>query len=107
MTVKTKEKCPSCDGTGEIEAAILFDTEIENSVSYVMNEQNEKQITLKLHPYIASYLTKTEKWWPWSRSVVKEWAKKNRGSIKVESSTNYTFMEYHIYNSRGEEIRLN
>jgi ribonuclease G len=72
-----------------------------------MNEQNEKQITLKLHPYIASYLTKTEKWWPWSKSIVKDWAKKNSGSIVVESSTNYTFMEYHIYNSRGEEIRLN
>lgn len=107
MSVKTKEKCPSCDGSGEIEASILFDTEIENSVNFVMNEQNEKQITLKLHPYIASYLTKTEKWWPWSKSIIKDWAKKNSGSIMVESSTNYTFMEYHIYNSRGEEIRLN
>jgi ribonuclease G len=107
MNVKTKEKCPSCDGSGEIEASVLFDTEIENSVSFVMKEQNEKSITLKVHPYIASYLTKTESWLPWSSSVIKEWKKQFGGDIVVESSTNYHFMEYHIYNSRGEEIRLN
>ena len=107
MNVKTKEKCPSCDGSGEIEASVLFDTEIENSVSFVMNEQNEKSITLKVHPYIASYLTKTEGWLPWSPSIIKNWKKQFEGEIVVESSTNYHFMEYHIYNSRGEEIRLN
>jgi ribonuclease G len=107
MNVKTREKCPSCDGSGEIEAAVLFDTEVENSVSFVMMEQNEKSITLKVHPYIASYLTKTESWLPWSKSVIKDWMKQFSGEIKVESSTNYHFMEYHIYNSRGEEIRLN
>jgi ribonuclease G len=107
MNVKTKEKCPSCAGSGEIEAAVLFDTEIENSVSFVMKEQNEKSITLKVHPYIASYLTKTESWLPWSKSVIKDWKKQFGGEILVESSTNYHFMEYHIYNSRGEEIRLN
>lgn len=106
MNVKTKEKCPSCGGTGEIEAAVLFDTEIENSVSFVMKEQNEKSITLKVHPYIESYLVKTESWLPWSRSVIKDWQKRFGGVIKVESSTNYHFMEYHIYNGRGEEIRL-
>ncbi len=107
MDIKTKEKCPSCGGSGEIEASVLFDTDIENSVSFVMNEQNEKSITIKVHPYIASYLTKTESWLPWSNSIVKGWKKQFSGDIKVESSTNYHFMEYHIYNSRGEEIRLN
>ena len=107
MNVKTKEKCPSCDGSGEIEASVLFDTEIENNVSFVMKEQNEKSITLKVHPYIASYLTKTESWLPWSKSIIKDWKKQFGGEITVESSTNYHFMEYHIFNSRGEEIRLN
>jgi ribonuclease G len=107
MDIKTKEKCPSCGGSGEIEASVLFDTEIENSVSFVMNEQNEKTITLKVHPYIASYLTKTESWWPLSNSIIKSWNKQFNGKITVESSTNYHFMEYHIFNSRGEEIRLN
>jgi ribonuclease G len=71
-----------------------------------MLEQNEKNVTLKVHPYIASYLNKTESWMPWSRSMVKDWNKKFGGNIKVESSTNYHFMEYQILNSRGEEIRL-
>lgn len=105
MDIKTKEKCPSCGGSGEIEASVLFDNDIENSVSFVLGEQNEKQITVKVHPYIAAYLTKSK--WPWSSSVVGQWKKKYKGDIQVETSTNYHFMEYHIFNSRGEEIRLN
>jgi len=105
MDIKTKEKCPSCDGSGEIEASVLFDHEIENSVGFVLNEQNEKTITLRVHPYIGSYLTKAK--WPWSTSVVKEWNKKYNGKISVETSTNYHFMEYRIFDSRDEEIRLN
>ncbi len=107
MDIKTKEKCPSCAGTGEIEASVLFDTEIENSVSFVLKEQNEKNITLKVHPYIAAYLTKRESWMPWSNTIVKGWMTSFGGTIVVESSTNYHFMEYKIFNSRGEEIRLN
>ena len=107
MDIKTKEKCPTCAGSGEIEASVLFDTEIENSVSFVLKEQNEKQITLKVHPYIKAYLTEKDGIWPWSSSIAKEWGKQMGGTIKVESSTNYHFMEYHIFDSRGEEIRLN
>ncbi len=105
MAVKTKEKCPSCSGSGEIEASVLFDQEIEHSVSFVLSEQNEKSITLRVHPYINAFLTKSR--WPWSSSVVGQWKKKYKGDIKVETSTNYHFMEYHIFDSRGEEIRLN
>lgn len=107
MDIKTREKCPTCGGTGEIEASVLFDTEIENSVSFVMKEQNEKDITLKVHPYMEAFLTKRESWWPWSTTMIKEWGKKFGGTIQVESSTNFHFLEYHIFNSRGEEIRLN
>lgn len=107
MDIKTKEKCPSCGGSGEIEASVLFDTEIENSVAFVMQEQNEKNILLKVHPYIESYLTKEEGFLFWAKSIVKNWNKKFGGKITVESSTNYHFMEYHIFDSRGEEIRLN
>jgi ribonuclease G len=105
MDIKTKEKCPTCGGTGEIEASVLFDSEIESSINFVMNEQNEKTITVKVHPYIAAYLSKKDGFF--SKSIAKKWAKRNSGSIEVESSTNYHFMEYHIFNSRGEEIRLN
>ena len=104
MDIKTNEKCPSCDGTGEIEASVLFDHEIENSVGFVLKEQNEKAITLRVHPYIGAYLTKAK--WPWSTSVVKKWNQQYNGKITVDTSTNYHFMEYHIFDSRDEEIRL-
>lgn len=107
MNIKTKEKCPSCGGSGEIEASVLFDQEVEQSVSFVLKEQNEKAITLRVHPYIGAFLTKKDSWQPWAQSVVSKWNKKYKGTIKVETSTNYHFMEYHIFDGRGEEIRLN
>lgn len=107
MNVKTMEKCPSCNGTGEIEASILFDQELESTVAFVLKNQNEKSILLRVHPYIGSFLTKKDGIWPWSKNLLQGWMKKHGGNIAIETSTNYTFMEYHIFDSRGEEIRLN
>lgn len=110
MDIKTREKCPTCLGTGEIEASILFEEELESSVRYVLNQQNEKSIVLKVHPYICSHLTKSD----WGKldsllggSIAQQWSKKYGKKISVETSSNYTMLEYHIFDSNGEEIRLN
>src|SRR5258705_10253893 len=56
--VTTVEKCPACDGTGEIKASVLFVDEIENNLRYFVSEQNEKLLTLTVHPYLESFLNK-------------------------------------------------
>lgn len=100
VDIKTKEKCPSCKGTGEIEASILFDDEIENNIKYVLEEQNENNITLKVHPYIGAYLSKG---FP---SIKLKWRFKYRKNVKVQTSSEYAFMEYHVFDQNGEEIRF-
>jgi hypothetical protein len=69
-----------------------------------------KSIVLKVHPYIGSHLTKSD----WGkldgimgRSIAQQWSRKYGKKISVETSTNYTMMEYHIFDANGEEIRLN
>lgn len=109
MDIKTREKCPTCNGTGEIEASILFDEELESSVRHVLEHQNEKAVTLKVHPYIGSYLTKGEfemLGFKMGDSVRKKWSAKYGKKIDVETSTAYTMLEYHILDANGEEIRL-
>jgi len=108
MDIKTREKCPTCNGTGEIEASILFEEEVENNVRFVLEQQNESSITLKVHPYIGAYLTKRERLLDLtgSTSVVGKWQKKYRKKIVVETSTAYTFLEFHIFDRNGQEIRL-
>jgi ribonuclease G len=46
MNIVTSEVCPTCNGTGTIRPTILLMDDIENNFNYILEEQNEKGITL-------------------------------------------------------------
>ncbi|GAA4844741.1 Rne/Rng family ribonuclease [Algivirga pacifica] len=67
LNIKTQEKCPTCNGTGKISASIMISDQIETDVEYILGMQNEKNVTLYLHPYLYSYfnnglISKRMKW---------------------------------------------
>ena len=96
----TAEKCPACDGTGEIKATILLIDDIKNSLSYIFKEQNEKRITIKVHPYIEAYLKKG------IFSIRWKWYREFKKRIRVEPVVSYHLMEFHFFNNAGEEIKI-
>ena len=103
--IVTAEKCPSCDGTGEIKATILILDEIENNIRYLAKEQNEKKLSLHVHPFIEAFLNRsTGLFLP--TSVRKKWQKKHNIILKVEPVSKYHFLEYHFFNEKGEEIKI-
>ena len=100
MNIVTTEVCPACNGTGTIRPTILLIDDIENNFNYILDEQNEKNITLCVHPYIEAYLkqgliTRQMKW------LVKygQW-------IKIKSNPAYQITEFHFFSSKDEEIKL-
>jgi len=98
MHISTTEKCPTCNGTGEISPSILFFDKIENHISSFLEKEKHKVLVLKLHPYVAAYL---------KRGLIPlnlKWRFRFKTRIKVVSISSYDFLEYHIFNSRGEEI---
>jgi ribonuclease G len=100
MNVQILEKCPSCDGTGEIRPSILITDDIENNISYLIREQNEKHFLLCVHPYIYAYFTKgffNRKW---------KWFLKYKQRIKLHPMPSYHFLEYHFFNKAGDEIKM-
>jgi ribonuclease G len=100
MHISTTEKCPTCNGTGEISPSILFVDKIENQISDLLEKEKHKSLTLKLHPYVASYLTK---------GIVPlhlKWRFRFKTRIRIDSISSFDFLEYHLFNSRGEEILL-
>lgn len=99
----TAEKCPACDGTGEIKSSMLLIDDIENNLRYLCREQNEKNLTLQVHPYVAAFL-KIDFWK--FKSFQWQWRKKFKRWIKVEPISAYHIMEYHFLNAQGEEIKL-
>lgn len=101
LKVETLEKCPSCDGTGQIKASMLLIDDIENNIRYFAQEQNEKQLLLKVHPFLETYLNKG-----FFTSIRKKWNKKFKCKLNIEPVSAYHFMEYHFFNKKGEEIKI-
>ncbi|WP_140938008.1 Rne/Rng family ribonuclease [Sphingobacterium lumbrici] len=100
MSIVTSEKCPACDGTGEIRSSIVLLDDIENNLSFILEEQNEKGITLCVHPYIDAYIKSGFI----SRRI--KWFFKYGKWIKVKSIQSYYLTEFHFFNSKEEEIKL-
>lgn len=100
MNVQILEKCPACDGTGEIRPSVLLTDDIENNISYLTREQNEPYLRLFVHPYLYAYLKRglfSYRWKWWLR--YKRW-------IRVTPQSSYSFLEYHFFNSHGDEIKM-
>ncbi|HAL83081.1 MAG TPA: ribonuclease E/G, partial [Mucilaginibacter sp.] len=100
MNIVTSELCPACHGTGTIRPTILLMDDIENNFNYILVEQNEKNITLVVHPYIEAYIKKGII----SRQV--KWFMKYNQWIKVKSNPAYQITEFHFFSGKDEEIKL-
>jgi len=100
MNIETIEKCPVCDGTGEIKASITLTDEMENNIRYLLQDQNEKYLVMAVHPYIYAYLTKG------IISIRVKWFFKYKKWIKISPMSSYHFLEYHFFNKVDDEIKL-
>jgi ribonuclease G len=100
MNIVTSEVCPTCHGTGTIRPTILLLDDIENNFNYILVEQNEKSITLVVHPYIEAYIKQgwINRQWKWYFKYG-QW-------IKVKSNPAYQITEFHFFSSKDEEIKL-
>ncbi|MDB5286900.1 MAG: ribonuclease [Mucilaginibacter sp.] len=100
MNIITSEVCPACNGTGTIRPTILLLDDIENNFNYILEEQNEKGISLIVHPYIEAYIKKGI----FNRQM--KWFIKYSQWIKVKSNPAYQITEFHFFSSKDEEIKL-
>lgn len=98
MNIETVEKCPTCKGTGEITPSILFTDELENLLAAAIQKYKLKKLTLKVHPFVAAYLTKG------LRPIRKSWSGKMKCQIKVMETPSNDLLEYQILDSFGDEI---
>jgi len=98
MSIQTTERCPSCNGTGEVQPSILLVDEIENHIRWSLKNYKYKKIILKLNPYIAAYLNKG------LFSISLKWRLKYLTRLQIKPSASYAFLEYHFFDSNGDKI---
>ena len=98
--IETAESCPTCKGSGKIVPTILFADELNGKVKYVLKDLNKKKLNVKVHPYIAAYLTKGFK------SLRNQWFFKYLRWVNIEGNSSYSYLEYHFFDENMEEIIL-
>lgn len=101
MNVVTVEKCPTCNGSGEIQASVLIIDEIENTLRYILQEQNEENVTVCVHPYLEAYISKG-----FFSSLKRKWRKQFGKRFNVRAISSYDFLEYSFLNKENQEIIL-
>jgi ribonuclease G len=100
MNIKTTEICPSCGGSGKIAPSILIADQVERDLDFLLSKQNEKQITISMHPYLHAYFTKGLL----SKKV--KWYLKYFINVKVLQDSSLAITDYIFTNKMGEQIEL-
>ena len=97
--IKVNEKCPACNGTGEISSSILIDETIERQLAFYVKERDITSFVLRVNPILEAYLNKGI-----FNSIRKKWCKKYNSKINIQISTNLTILEFEWCNLKGEKI---
>ncbi len=98
--INTSETCPTCNGTGEVQASILFAEEIETNLNFLLTDKKEAKVSLLVHPYLEAYFKKGlfSKQWKWFFKY-KKW-------IDVRGVTAFHLLEYSFRDKDNNEIAL-
>ena len=100
LNIITKEVCPTCNGTGKVSATIQVADVVEEYVKHFFTKQNEKKLTLAVHPYLFAFFTKGI----FSRRV--KWFTTYFKWVNIIEDSSLALTEFHFHNSEGELIEI-
>ncbi len=100
INVDTRETCPTCGGTGTIQASISVTDQIENHLEHLLLKQNEAKVTIMVHPFVYAYykeglISRQMKWF----FKYKKW-------VNLIKDSTLGLMEYHFLDKNGEAFEL-
>lgn len=99
VNIITQEVCPTCEGSGKVEATILLIDDIEQKLFTLL--EKHKDVSLVTHPYVEAYI---KKGFP---SLQMKWSFKHKryfNLIPVSSNHDYHLTEFHFVDSEDEEL---
>jgi ribonuclease G len=100
LSISTGEVCPTCNGTGNISASLQVADIIEGHIEHLFSKQNEKKLTLTVHPFLYAYYTKGL----FSKRF--SWYWKHKKWVNIIQDSSISIIDFTIFNSLGEEIEL-
>lgn len=100
LNIITKEVCPTCNGTGKVSATIQVADVVEEYVKHFFSKQNEKKLTLAVHPYLYAFFTKGIM----SRRV--KWFMTHFKWVTMVEDSSLALTEFQFHNSTGDLIEI-
>lgn len=100
VTVDTTELCPTCNGSGKVNATVLITDDIERDLNYILSSRPKSKLTLHVHPFVYAFLKsgiKSEQW---------KWYFKYNKWVKIVSQSDFNLNKYKFYDHHQDEIRL-
>ena len=98
IEIITSEVCPSCNGTGRMESSVQLLSRLENTVSYLWDNMNHKNLKLKAHPLVTNYLKQG------LISIRLKWWFKHKRWLKLEAAPNYGLSRLEFFDEAGHPI---
>jgi ribonuclease G len=100
VVINSSEVCPTCQGTGSVNATILLTDDLQRDLESVMQSRPKQAVYLRVHPYLEAYL---KKGWP---SQQMRWFLKYNKWIRIVPHAEYPLNEYRFFEGNDDEIRL-
>ena len=97
--INVNEKCPTCNGTGEISSSILIDENIKRELVFYVKELNIKSFILRVNPILEAYLTKGL-----FTNIKKKWCKKYSCNIVIQSDSDFNLLQFEWQDSQGKKL---
>jgi ribonuclease G len=100
VKITTAEKCPTCNGTGKVNATILLTDEIERDLNFIMEARPKAKLKLKVHPYVAAYLKRG------LPSAQMKWYMKHYRWLDIQTDNDFPITTFKFYDGKDDEIKL-
>ncbi len=101
VKINTAEVCPTCNGTGKINASILLIDDIQRDLKFIIQSRPKSKLKLVVHPYLAAYLKKG------LPSPQMKWFTEHLKWVRINGNNDYSMTEYRFFDGNDDEIRLN
>ncbi len=101
VIIDTAEVCPTCQGSGKINASILIIDDIERDLEYIIQNRPKTKLQLHVHPFIFAFLKKGL----FSKQVT--WYRKYNRWVKLFEKSDLHINQYRFFDGSNDEIRLN
>ena len=99
--IETSEVCPSCNGSGKIGASLMFAEEVESSLMNISKHNQDKKVTLMVHPYLQAYFTSGG-----FSSIRRQWKKKYKKNVKIVGDSSMQLLDFKFLNAAGKKIKV-